>query len=1169
MSYRYAMRCTILCLLILTGSAQAQQSTIDPMLGGYGVGKSEEIVFIEGQYQTPTNIYIGLYDWNPTTSALIPKDSIQLMTCTTQDWGPKQVDIAVGDFNCDTRDDIVAVAQTTDTTFDLILPRFVPGTLTWDTPYILHSSPNALYFDPDIPLDTNGNISGLRLLAADLDSVPGQEFLLAYLTPDTQVQLVMYKTDSLLNPIAVDSVLDHDRLFTTRPTRCNERSHVFDITAGDFDGDWVDEIMLIGEYRDASDHYVLYSSIYEYSGGSLHRVHFQDSIMWQGRYHVLCNFADRIAVAAADYQGIGSDQALLFMHELGGCEEMYGYLFGLTPDSAMDDMETVRLIDWSNWWEYTINHNAATSDHGLSSVDLNLDGRAEFVIKGGRYMKVGNWQGTSVTWRSGDMTLLGAFDRVTDSRRSVIFADLDLDTAQTSWTPEIIAGFNDTHSAGHLRTWRVDINSSDSITGITQIHDIALPEGGGSVPDTWYSLIYAAGDFDGDGVRLGKPNHVSFTHEAEPLVVLNSPPMHFDILGTDTADVLGFYLPSPGAKNAHVGYTVGTTDEQSVWADNTSNWNFSASAGGTKDLWFGSFSAKVTAAYGGSASRISGSIGSQYTNETVTSYDVDLAFVRSVPYDVWEYPFYVGDSMHGYYVVARPTEASANGWNVLEELPSTSYTPRHERGNLLSYPSSMDDLLNRGDVEEILSNLGSWPVVEGTLAWDKKWGVTKIAEVVESRSRTFSVNLETEAELFGLELSASASHDATSVQTRSSTLSNGFEVNTYLGNLLSTFSDADYRITPVFFWSTAGALVLDYIVDDLDDGYTWWALNYGSAPDPAFLLPWRYASAKGMEPLDPTKIWRTPDLYFRPAYPIRGDSVTIHGKVWNYSLDSLTQDVEVRFYDGDPNCSETSPLLNTAGDSVVVVAGGIGPRRFKDFEFEWEVPLGASPNARVYVVLDPDDQIAEIHDNNNKCWRGVFQDAPAPSTCTPKDVTSPVVDLLDPDGGGLLMSGTTHSIQWASSDDFGTTSCKLEWSADDGVVYGLIDSLPFDSCTYAWVVPDTTTDLARIRVTVYDDAGNSTSDVSNSVFRIASECPIVMTGDADENGSITSADIIKMVNFVFKGGVPPGPCEAAGDVNCSGTCTSADIISLVNFVFKGGTPPCDACTTDPSGWNCP
>jgi hypothetical protein len=73
-------------------------------------------------------------------------------------------------------------------------------------------------------------------------------------------------------------------------------------------------------------------------------------------------------------------------------------------------------------------------------------------------------------------------------------------------------------------------------------------------------------------------------------------------------------------------------------------------------------------------------------------------------------------------------------------------------------------------------------------------------------------------------------------------------------------------------------------------------------------------------------------------------------------------------------------------------------------------------------------------------------------------------------------------------------------------------------------------------------------------------CPILATGDINVSGSITSADIVLLVNYVFKSGAPPQPLVEAGDVDCSGSVSSADIIKLVNYTFKGGTAPCDACS---------
>jgi hypothetical protein len=70
-------------------------------------------------------------------------------------------------------------------------------------------------------------------------------------------------------------------------------------------------------------------------------------------------------------------------------------------------------------------------------------------------------------------------------------------------------------------------------------------------------------------------------------------------------------------------------------------------------------------------------------------------------------------------------------------------------------------------------------------------------------------------------------------------------------------------------------------------------------------------------------------------------------------------------------------------------------------------------------------------------------------------------------------------------------------------------------------------------------------------------------GDVNGSGEISSADIIFLVNFVFKAGTPPVPV-AAGDVNKDGFINASDVIYLVNFVFKGGPPP--PLVAERDGW---
>lgn len=63
-----------------------------------------------------------------------------------------------------------------------------------------------------------------------------------------------------------------------------------------------------------------------------------------------------------------------------------------------------------------------------------------------------------------------------------------------------------------------------------------------------------------------------------------------------------------------------------------------------------------------------------------------------------------------------------------------------------------------------------------------------------------------------------------------------------------------------------------------------------------------------------------------------------------------------------------------------------------------------------------------------------------------------------------------------------------------------------------------------------------------------------VAGDSNGDGQVTSADIVYLVNYVFKSGLPP--IGATGDTDCSGQVNSSDIVVLVNFVFKSGPEPC-------------
>lgn len=92
-------------------------------------------------------------------------------------------------------------------------------------------------------------------------------------------------------------------------------------------------------------------------------------------------------------------------------------------------------------------------------------------------------------------------------------------------------------------------------------------------------------------------------------------------------------------------------------------------------------------------------------------------------------------------------------------------------------------------------------------------------------------------------------------------------------------------------------------------------------------------------------------------------------------------------------------------------------------------------------------------------------------------------------------------------------------------------------------------------VQVLDEGGASTTSTPQS-FRVYSP------GDIDASWFLSSADIIRLVNYVFRGNslsVPTCAAEITGD----GIVTASDIIYLLNIVFKGGIQPLGTCCEGP------
>jgi hypothetical protein len=195
------------------------------------------------------------------------------------------------------------------------------------------------------------------------------------------------------------------------------------------------------------------------------------------------------------------------------------------------------------------------------------------------------------------------------------------------------------------------------------------------------------------------------------------------------------------------------------------------------------------------------------------------------------------------------------------------------------------------------------------------------------------------------------------------------EVRGDVGHLQPQYgTSGTYYVGPYAYWTSYGALALDYKVSQLPGGSSLWQNRYGNKVDPAFSLPWRYDVEKGFQlpGNDPSYKYRSRDIVLSDVEPVGGDTVRIGARIRNLGLQAINPPLTVRFYNGDPNAGGTL-IEDVVMDSVIAA------RSSRIVIAEWAIPL-AQPlaNARVYVEIDPDDVFSnEVHENNNMGWAPV------------------------------------------------------------------------------------------------------------------------------------------------------------------------------------------------------
>ncbi len=97
----------------------------------------------------------------------------------------------------------------------------------------------------------------------------------------------------------------------------------------------------------------------------------------------------------------------------------------------------------------------------------------------------------------------------------------------------------------------------------------------------------------------------------------------------------------------------------------------------------------------------------------------------------------------------------------------------------------------------------------------------------------------------------------------------------------------------------------------------------------------------------------------------------------------------------------------------------------------------------------------------------------------------PVIHVLHPNGGELLVSGTTETISWMATDTDNVIIPQIDlyYSTDGGDSYDFIDTTT-DTGSYEWTVPSLITDQVLIKAVAHSEDTDQAEDVSDAVFSI-------------------------------------------------------------------------------------
>ena len=935
-------RLTALIFISACFSVFPQNSDYKDRLGGVrDLVNSNELIMVwsQGPNQSSQFCYQRIYDLNllqpgGPDSALIKKPIYIDSTIS----GNYSLAVATGNFLGGSFKHFVAAWEGLNNSVTVSVPEIESSTLSWTNSNIISLT----------GYRSNG-ITNIHVETGNFFGNSQDEFVVAFQGVDTTIhlQLCSFNKNNLM-PQLEGSINDERTLV-------NSSLNNWDIVSGDFDSDGYDDIALLFVKLLTGSNWSLSITIYSIDeNGNFIRKSSQE-VFQQPAYQVNIINVDGTAGAFDGDAGLEIAFGFSFFQGEEPGNDTYVYLIDVTnslTDITVNDTRRVALNEVGPNEMLPLN---------VAAGDLNRDYRDELVLMSGYEFFIYSTDNQLVPQLKSQNNVQVDGDNLhSDAFLAVEDMDLDLNSEIA-----IVKSFIDFEPGG-LQHFEMHVFSLDSNLTTYTLKARRLFEEPILRQNGIRHYAIALGDFDGDRVRLGDPVHYRRSGVMQPTVVLYTPPIHYDIFDNVSYDLSGCY-PDQNC-GFFSSYIQSTTVDSTITTEVHEDWGGDATLTASQFI----FKEKVKVTYGDKFSNKESSSSSiTITTGRVAAGD-DWIYANIYDIDFYEYPVY--DSLDttpiGYYLVTVPDNARPL-WIELkdDDLLGNQFRPDHETGNVLSYRTTNTFDTSRVIVdfpEQTIGATGS-SFVSLLMQTFNENGVETSWDAGLEIGATVDLTADVGGFDVGVELEANGHYNYGEIYTQTVKVQQSLEVRGDLGHLDTQFgTSGTYYVQPYSYWTSYGALALDYKVTQLPTGgNSFWQQRYGGKPDLAFSLPWRYDPEKGY-PLpgnDTTYRYRSRDVFLSKVDPHGGDSVFIVARVRNFGLQSISSPFTVKFYDGNPNTGGNQ-LGETTVDTIIAARG------YRNVLLPWVIPVSQFMDSlRIYAVIDQENAVSnEVHENNNIGW---------------------------------------------------------------------------------------------------------------------------------------------------------------------------------------------------------